>query len=107
MTINQPAYAPGDVVYLRESAAMGHLEAVSINGLSYNKGQWLYSIQARVGSPTAQSTFGDRTSAVNGQILQFTESELIVLCDALALAEANAQRTLDKIKAQRASLCPE
>ena len=37
---------------------------------------------------------------------EFTEDELIVLCDALTLAEANAKRQLLNIQLQKDALCP-
>jgi hypothetical protein len=100
-----PQYEPGNVVYLRESAAIGHIEAVTISGLSYYNGTWLYTIRAGRLMPTSVPQYGDRVSMVNGQTLQFSEAELIPLCEALALAEANATIALDKIRAQRTSLC--
>jgi len=101
-----PTYAPGDVVYLRESAAIGHLEAVAISGLSYYNGTWLYTIRAGRLMPTSIPQYGDRVSMVNGQSLQFSEAELISNCEALELAEANAILTLNRIQTQRANLCP-
>lgn len=101
-----PKYAPNDVVYFRESAAIGHLEAVTISGLSYYNGKWMYAIRAGRLLPTPVAQYGDRISMVNGQILQFSEEELIPICEALALAEANAILTLNRIQVQRAGLCP-
>jgi hypothetical protein len=106
MTLEAPTYSPGDVVYLRESAALGFLEAVQISGLVYSNGMWLYSIQAKVGNPQAPATYGDRITAVHGKTIFFTQNELVDVCEALRLAEANAQRNLDRLQAQRASLCP-
>lgn len=106
MTIEPPIYEEGDTAYLKESAALGFLEAVTISGITRDKGKWLYAIRAGVSRPTAPSHYGDRASLVNAKTLFFTESELISVCDALALAEANAQRVLDRLQAQKASICP-
>lgn len=106
MTIETPLYGPGDQAYLKESAAIGHLEPVVISGVTRGQGEWLYSIRAGTAQPSSAAHYGDRRSFVNAQTIFFTESELITLCDALALAEANMQRALDNIQAQRAAHCP-
>jgi hypothetical protein len=100
-------YDVGEVVYLRESAALGFLEAVRISGAMRQNGRWLYSVTARPAGPTAVAHHGDRITAVHGMILYFTESEFVTHCDALSLAEANAQRQLQQLQAQRTSLCVE
>lgn len=105
--IEAPLYDVGDVVYLRESAALGFLEAVRISGVMRAKGTWMYSVSARAPGPTAVTHHGDRINSVAAMILYFTESEFVPVCDALALAEANAQRQLQRLQAQRASLCVE
>lgn len=102
-----PKYQPGDVLYLRESAAIGHLEAVTIGGLTFYNGKWVYAIKAGNLNPTPVAQYGDKISMVNGQLLQFSEEELIPICEALGLAETNAERNLEKIRAQRAGLCPD
>lgn len=105
MINNAPIYLEGDTVYLKESAALGFLEAVVINGMTRNNGKWIYTIRTGVSSPSSPTVYGDRRSLVHGKTLYFSEDELISLCEALDLAEANAQRVLDNIKAQKASLC--
>lgn len=105
--MDPPLFDRGDVVYLRESAALGFLEAVKINGAMLGPQGWLYSVAARIGSPRAPSHIGDRISAVNGMTLFFTEDEFVEHCEALALVEANLQTQLDRIQAQRASACSE
>ena len=105
--MDAPKYDVGDVVYLKESAALGHLEAVTISGATYSNNSWMYTIRAGRALPTSVAYYGDRISAVHAKTLYFTENELIVLCDALELAEANAQRALERIQIQRTNLCPD
>lgn len=100
-----PAYDIGDVLYLRESAALGHLEAVRIASIAKNNGEWIYTVNVSAGRPAAMSHFGDRIQGIQGATLYYTENELIVLCDALALAEANAYRQLQLIQSQKDQLC--
>lgn len=105
--MDAPKYDIGEAVYLRESAAIGHLEAVIISGAMWGKGQWMYTVRAGRAQPTAVAYYGDRITAVHAKTLYYTENELITHCDALELAEANAQRALERIQLQRAGLCPD
>ena len=100
-----PLYDVGDVVYLRESAALGRLEAVTITGIHRYGSDWIYSHAARIGSPTHAVIYGDRRSFVHGQLLYLSESELITHCEALTIAEANMQRQLAALQTQIASVC--
>ena len=102
-----PLFNIGDIVYLRESAALGYLEAVRISGITKTRVGWIYTVSARTPGPIAVAHHGDRINSVAGSVLYFTESEFVLVCDALDLAEANVKRQLDKIQAQKASLCVE
>ncbi len=102
-----PLYDIGDIIYLRESAAIGFLEAVKISGVMLNRQGWIYTIEAKAGQPRAPSHIGDRITAVQGTLLYFSEDEFVVHCDALALVEANLQDQLDRVQAQRTSACAE
>lgn len=105
MTMTGPTYSIGDVKYVKESAALGFLEAVKISGVIYQNNVWLYSIAAGVSQPQAPSLYGDRTSIINGNILYFTEDELISQCEALTLAEARAQQVLSDLQAKKKKSC--
>lgn len=98
-----PKYTERDVVYLKESAALGFLEAVTISGVMKNNGKWLYTINVSAAPMT--TLYGDKRSLVHGNTLYFSEDEFVLMCDALDLAEAHAQRVLDKVKAQKAMFC--
>jgi hypothetical protein len=100
-----PVYSVNDVVYVRESAALGFLEAVKISGVMQYNGYWVYTISAVVGQPQAPSVYGDRISLVSGNTLYFREDEFVDECSALALAEARAQSVLDSIQSKRSSKC--
>ncbi len=101
-----PVYKEGDTAYLRESAALGFLEAVTISGLVRQNGNWLYSVKFG-GMSRSVALYGDRISLVNSKMVYFSQNELISLCDALALAEANARRVLERLQAQYISVCPQ
>ena len=104
--MNAPVYNVNDVVYLRESAALGFLEAVKIATIREHNGYWVYTIKTTPSQPQSPDLYGDRTSIVSGALLYFSESELIDQCTALALAEQRAQAVLDSVKAKRAKNCP-
>jgi len=105
--IAAPTYDTNDVVYLRESAAIGRIEAARISGVVRGKESWLYTITFGASSPTAPAIRGDRIGHVVPKTVFYSEDELISLCEALEIAEAQAQSALDLIQAQRASLCTE
>jgi hypothetical protein len=101
----QPLYDIDDILYLRESAALGFLEPVKISSMTLSRQGWVYQVSAKISGARAPSTSGDRISLVTGNLLYFGESEFVDQCDALALVEANLQAALDRIQAQRASAC--
>ncbi len=103
---NYAKYKVHDIAYIKESAALGFIEAVKISGVHMYKDGWVYTISSMVANPQHASTYGDRVSFVHGQILYYSEDEFVSHCDALALAEANAQRNLERIQAQRLAICP-
>lgn len=106
MVTTKPLYGPGDVVYFRESAALGFIEAVKVSGVHLGKDGWQYSINASL-SPPSPGVFLDRRSLVGTQVLLYTEDELVTVCDAYTLAEANAKLNYERLKAQRQALCPD
>jgi len=100
-----PTYQINDIVYLKESAAKGFLEALRISGVSAYGSNWLYSIAVRNTSITT-ATFGDhhRTMMTNA-IMYFTESEFINLCDALQMSKDYHERMLLSINTQLSQMC--
>ncbi len=103
--MSTPLYDINDIVYLRESAALGFIEAVRISGVSKHHTGWIYTLEARTAQPTAPSLYGDRISFTNRATLYFSENELLGLCDALDLAETHALSVLQKIQAQKQQYC--
>lgn len=98
-------YNPGDVVYLRESAAIGQLEPVKISGAHLINNGWLYTIAVRTSPP--DGALGDRRSAVSREVLYFSEDEFVTLHDALVLTEANALAAYNRAVAQRQAFFPD
>ena len=104
--MDNPAYHENDVVYLRESASIGFLEAIRIGSIIRYNGQWLYGATNLVKNPIAPPFYGDRITVSHTGTVFYTEDELITICEALDMAEENAQRVLDAIRVQKANLCP-
>lgn len=104
---DKPLYKNNDVVYLKESAALGFLEAVRISSVYRTNSEWLYTVYAGRMGAVAPSHFGDRISLTGANILSFTEDEFVNECEALTLSQANLQRQLDSIKAQKDSKYPD
>ena len=103
--MNAPAYEVGNILYLRESAALGFLEPVRISGVRSNHNDWIYTIQSRASEPIAPSTYGDRISQVTGQVLFFGEEEFVGRCAALRIMEAAAIANLNKIQTDIQNSC--
>lgn len=101
--MTNPLYSLHDKLYLRESAAIGMLEAVSVSGISLSPtNTWLYSYNQAVGMQRA-ATYGDRRSMVNGNVILVDESELTDYCTALGLIKANLQQRMNEIDRLRNS----
>ncbi|MDB4490060.1 hypothetical protein N9045_00950 [bacterium] len=103
---DKPLYNINDIVYLRESAALGFLEAVRVSGITRTQSTWLYSVYAGRMGAVAPTHFGDRISLTEANFINFTEDEFISECEALSLSVANLQRQLDSVKAQKESKYP-
>lgn len=103
--MNNPKYAIDEVVYLKESSAIGFIEAARVSGITYGQDGWLYTLRTNVASPRAPTTYGDRNAFARFGELIYSEDELITYCEALTLAEGHAQRILTNIQSQLASFC--
>jgi len=99
--MNQPKFSIGSLVYLRESAAIGHLEAVRVNGIHIYNTTWLYT------TTFSRDTSINRVSTVNKSTLYYSEDEFVSYCDATILAEAYAKRMYDKLKQHNETICDE
>ena len=107
MPTTNPIFNVDDVVYLRESAALGFLEALKIGEIrsSADNYVWLYGIAAKTSGVQVPAQFGDRINLAPEATLYFTEEELVTVCDALTLSEENLKRQLASIQLQKSSLC--
>lgn len=95
--MSNPAYEVNQVLYLKESAAIGFLEAVVINSVTSSPNGWVYSWRS-MGQPQQIQSYGDRRSFGGaGKVLYLTEGELISKCDALALIRSTLQAKIDGV----------
>jgi hypothetical protein len=93
----KPAYEINDIVYLRESAALGFLEPVRISGISKRGLEWVYSVYAGVAGAVSAGLYGDRRSYVHGGELLFTESEFVTEYQAMTLSKTILERQLENV----------
>jgi len=93
---NTPAYQERQVVYVKESAALGNLEAVVITGIERKSGKWHYNI-----ARNANLRLGDRASYTNGRTILYSEEELITYQEALDYAQANLVSQLNDIESKQ------
>lgn len=99
-----PIYNIGQVVYLKESAALGFLEAYAIKSIAYDPaGRILYGLSTSVRSPNAVQTVGDRITGLHAPPLSFYEEDLILFCAALDLCIANLQLQLTNLQTLRSN----
>jgi hypothetical protein len=103
--MSSPLYAPRDVVYIKESAALGFLEPQRIVGAHLGQDGWLYTITTNLNVAGA-GVYMDRRSMVNGQILYYSESELVTYCEAMDLAVTKARSVYEALLAKQAVDCP-
>lgn len=101
-----PKFDINDIVYLRESAALGFLEPVRISGISKNGTEWIYSVYAGLAGAASASLYGDRRSLVHGNVLLFTENEFVTEYEAMLLSKANLEKQLNGINRQIQSKFP-
>lgn len=100
-----PLFEVGDIVYIRESAALGFLEAYRISSvLRATSEEWVYSINI-IRRPGVPPLFGERISHQPERVLYFNESELVTKCEALELIENHLTDRLATVQQLRMSEC--
>jgi hypothetical protein len=106
MAMTTPKFEFEAIAYFKESAALGFIEAVRINGVHLGKNGWMYSINMSLSPPTA-GFFTERRSMVNTQIIYYSEDELLTECEAFTLATESARLNYVRLDAQKQVLCPD
>lgn len=103
--MNSPTYNINEVVYLKESAAKGFLEAVRIAGVTLGKSGWIYTVSYNASRPINAPTYGDRIVANRSSAVYYTADEFLNHCAALNMMLTYHQTAVDNISAQIESLC--
>ncbi|MCK9558122.1 MAG: hypothetical protein M0R50_08805 [Candidatus Cloacimonetes bacterium] len=86
MMAKAPIYDIGQVVYLKESAALGFLEAYIIKDMAYQPtGKLVYTLITSLKQPDAVMTIGDRVTGRLVLPIKFFEEDLIDYKDALEI----------------------
>ena len=100
-----PKYQIGDVIYIKASAQIGHLESFKITEiLQVKKTRWLYRVAISSNPPISQ-TVGDRNSLKHGGTLVFDESDLLTFCEAQIIIVQNLELRLLTAKAKLKTYC--
>lgn len=93
----QPLFSVGEMIYLKESAEAGFLEAYKVTSVSTSgDDQWVYSTTLGPKLPTSGS-FGEKITYRDPRTLYFNESELLSFCDAAVLARASLAQRIDEL----------
>jgi hypothetical protein len=97
-----PIYNIGSIVYLKESAALGFLEAYAVKEMAYQpNGALIYTLVTSLKSPDANQTIGDRITGQTVLPIRFYESDLIEYTEAIDLCIANLQTQLAMLQRLR------
>lgn len=99
-----PKYSVGDLAYLKESAGVGYIEPININGIVSFNGQWAYTVSHGPMNPISHNTYGDRISMVNRATIYFSETELLTKAEALETAITIVRSKLLSLETQLAAI---
>jgi hypothetical protein len=94
-----PTYDIGQVVYLRESAALGFVEAYIVKDMAYQPdGKLVYTLLTSLKQPDAVQTIGDRITGQKTLPIRFYEEDLIGYKEALGTSIASLQNQLNTLQ---------
>lgn len=95
-----PLYSVGDRPYLKESAALGFLEACPIGSVHNTGNQWTYSMLATGRRDPSMPLFGERITHREDNVRYYSEDELVSEYQALVLARGYLTQRLADINSQ-------
>lgn len=99
MAEQAPIFERGQVVYVKESAALGFLEPFKIQSISYPPcGGIKYTICTGQSGPTASTTMGDRITKHGVKAYSMNEEDLMLYSEAICLVEQSLARQLTAIQ---------
>jgi hypothetical protein len=100
-----PVYNIGSVVYLRDSALLGFLEAYVVQEIKYADGAYQYTVHTSLRGGAPYPTLGDRNIGVQLKTLIIPESNLVTYCEAVRLAIICVRGQLQVLEAAAAARC--
>lgn len=104
--MNTPLYSIDDVVYLRESAGIGFIEAYSVAAVSYDvSGNVIYKLRTGVRPPNNPATIGELSSGLHFLPLLVLESQLVTYCEAVDMAIAVEELKLAELRRYKDANC--
>jgi hypothetical protein len=105
IAVRQPLYCIGETVYLRDSAALGFIEAYVIKLPHYEpNGDITYELVTQMKPHGLTHTIGDRITGQPSLPLRLPEQGLVTYAEALDLAIDNLTLQLNQLQAQRDAL---
>jgi len=100
-----PRFRIGDIVYLRESAEFGQLEAYRVGQISRAGGQFAYTIFINP-RPPHEAAIGDQIDGKRRNVqMTYGESTLIPFCDAVDIAIGVVEQRLDSLRNIQTARC--
>jgi hypothetical protein len=107
--VPQPRFGFNQVVYLKDTAlSVGRLEAYRIDGMYYNNNinQWVYVFYLKKTPSGGNIMVGDRDNLKRTINLEYPESELLLVCEALPLVVSFLRTALNRAVTKKAIYCP-
>jgi len=100
-----PRFKIGDVVYLRESAELGQLEAYRVGQISRAGGFFIYTIFINP-RPAQEAAMGDQIDGKRRDTqMSYGEDVLLTFCEAVDIAITEVERKLDNLRFIQESRC--
>lgn len=104
-----PLYGYNEVVYLTETAqTVGRLEAYRITNFRWDDDmvEWVYEFVIKP-RPRRNTTVGDMDDLRRGTTLEYPESMLCSICQAITLANDFLERAVNRAILRRQAFCPD
>lgn len=99
-----PTFAVDQILYLKESAALGFLEAIRIKNITYGRSGWIYAVDFNPRQPTTAPYYGDSIFFQQRATVYFREDEFVTKSQALVIIKAYLELRLEEINSMISEL---
>lgn len=99
-----PTFAIDQILYLKESAALGFLEAIKIKNITYGRSGWIYSVEFNPRQPTTAPHYGDSIFFQHRATVYFRENEFVTKSQALNIIKAYHELKLEEVNSMISEL---